>query len=371
MTPKGGVSPHTKFRVAARKSEVLFTDYIAEHLTPDGRGGVIVPSGIVATVQKAYVKLRRFLVEDSLVAVVALPKGVFNPYSDVKTYVLFLDKRLARQRAEILFVKVNADGFDLGAQRKPITANDLPEAGRIVKLWLTGKLNKAAESSVVWKLGEKATLLAKKSISLQAELLLGSDTSAEKVETARLGDVCIKCQQVSPDSLGRPTFRYIDIDSVDNVGLRITDPKSIVVHEAPSRARKLVKSRDVLFSTVRPYLKNIAMVPQSLDGEIASTGFGVLRADESRVIPEFLFAVVSDQRFVDAANDLTTGASYPAITETLLFDLEIPLPPLDEQRRIVAELQSCQLQVERAQARIEESRAQIQSTIEQVWNGSS
>jgi len=371
MTPKGGVSPHTKFRVSARKAEVLFTDYIAEHLTPDGRGGVIVPSGIVATVQKAYVKLRRVLVEDSLVAVVGLPKGVFNPYSDVKTYVLFLDKRLARQRAEILFVKINSDGFDLGAQRKPITANDLPEAGRVVKLWLAGELNESVQSSVVWKLREKATLLGKKSTSLQAELLLGSDASAEKVDTVRLGDICIKCQQVSPDSLGRATFRYIDIESVDNVGLRITHPKSIGVHEAPSRARKLLKSRDVLFSTVRPYLKNIAMVPQSLDGEIASTGFGVLRADESRLLPEFLFAMVSDQRFVDTANDLTTGASYPAITETLLFDLEIPLPSLDEQRRIVAELQSCELQMERAQVRIEENRARIQSTIERVWNGSS
>jgi type I restriction enzyme M protein len=63
MTPKGGVSPHTKFRVSAKKSEVLFTDYIAEHLTPDRRGAVIVPNGIVATTQNAYVKLRRFLVK--------------------------------------------------------------------------------------------------------------------------------------------------------------------------------------------------------------------------------------------------------------------------------------------------------------------
>jgi len=79
MTPKGGVTPHAKFRIAAKKAEVLFTDYIAEHLTSDGRGGVIVPNGIVATKQNAYVKLRRFLIEDSLVAVVSLPAGVFKP----------------------------------------------------------------------------------------------------------------------------------------------------------------------------------------------------------------------------------------------------------------------------------------------------
>lgn len=73
MTPKGGVTPHTKFRIAAKKPEVPFTDDIAGHLTADGRGGVIVPNGIVATTQNARAKLRRFLVEDSLVAVVSLP----------------------------------------------------------------------------------------------------------------------------------------------------------------------------------------------------------------------------------------------------------------------------------------------------------
>ncbi|HEY0342048.1 MAG TPA: N-6 DNA methylase, partial [Steroidobacteraceae bacterium] len=139
MTPKGGVTPHTKFRIAAKKAEVLFTDYIAEHLTADGRAGVIVPNGIVATTQNAYVKLRRFLVEDSLVAVVSLPAGVFKPYSGVKTSILFLDKKLARQSKEILFLKVTADGFDLGDKRRPIAANDLPEAERVVKLWLVGK----------------------------------------------------------------------------------------------------------------------------------------------------------------------------------------------------------------------------------------
>ncbi len=143
MTPKGGVTPHTKFRIAAKKAEVLFTDYIAEHLTADGRGGVIVPNGIVATTQNAYVKLRRFLVEDSLVAVVSLPAGVFKPYSGVKTSILLLDKKLARQTKEILFLKITADGFDLGDKRNPIEANDLPEAERLVKAWLKGQIGRA------------------------------------------------------------------------------------------------------------------------------------------------------------------------------------------------------------------------------------
>ena len=163
MTPKGGVTPHTKFRIAAKKAEVLFTDYIAEHLSGDGRGGVIVPNGIVATTQNAYVKLRRFLVEDSLVAVVSLPGGVFRPYSAVKTSILLLDKELARKSKHILFLKITADGFDLGDKRNPIEANDLPEAERVVKAWLKGMTNVEFRmtngSAMMWATVEKKSLI--------------------------------------------------------------------------------------------------------------------------------------------------------------------------------------------------------------------
>ncbi|MCX7046784.1 MAG: N-6 DNA methylase, partial [Candidatus Sumerlaeota bacterium] len=341
MTPKGGVTPHAKFRVAAKKAEVLFTDYIAEHLTSEGRGGVIVPNGIVATTQNAYVQLRKFLVEDSLVAVVSLPAGVFKPYSGVKTSILFLDKALARKTDKILFLKVTADGFDLGDQRRQIEANDLPEAQRVVKAWLSSSLGKFA-STISFRLAEKADLLMAKGVSLNAERYADGTSAIADVVTVRLGDVCEKCLQVSPKALGRSVIRYIDIDSIDNDALRIREPKILDVNDAPSRARKLVKTGDVLFSTVRPYLRNIAVVSANLEGEIASTGFGVIRADQSHSLPEYLFAVVSDQRFVDKANTQTNGASYPAITESQLFDIEIPLPPLEEQRRIVEEIEGYQ-----------------------------
>ena len=85
MSPKGGIRPHNRFSVQSGRSEVLFVDYIAEHLTPDGRAAVIVPEGIIFQSQNAYKQLRKMLVEEYLVAVVSLPPGVFNPYSGVKT----------------------------------------------------------------------------------------------------------------------------------------------------------------------------------------------------------------------------------------------------------------------------------------------
>ena len=128
MSPKGGIRPHNRFSVQSKRSEVLFVDYMAEHLMPSGRAGIIVPEGIIFQSQNAYKQLRKMLVEEYLVAVVSLPVGVFNPYSGVKTSILILDKSLAKKTDRIAFFKVKNDGFDLGAQRRPIDKNDLPQA---------------------------------------------------------------------------------------------------------------------------------------------------------------------------------------------------------------------------------------------------
>jgi type I restriction enzyme M protein len=134
MTPKGGIRPHRRFSVQANRSEVLFVDYIAEHLNASGRAGVIVPEGIVFQSANAYMSLRKYLVESNyLYAVVSLPAGVFNPYSGVKTSILFFDKTLAKKADCILFVKVGNDGFGLGAQRREVSGDELPITADIIR----------------------------------------------------------------------------------------------------------------------------------------------------------------------------------------------------------------------------------------------
>ncbi|MBS1758634.1 MAG: N-6 DNA methylase [Bacteroidetes bacterium] len=143
MTPKGGIKPHKKFTVQANRSEVLFVDYIAEHIHPaTGRAGIIVPEGIIFQSATAYKALRKMLVDKNyLYAVVSLPAGVFNPYSGVKTSILLMDKTLAKKTDKILFVKIENDGFDLGAQRREIDKNDLPEALNILQQYKEALLN--------------------------------------------------------------------------------------------------------------------------------------------------------------------------------------------------------------------------------------
>ena len=153
MTPKGGIRPHKKFSIQANRAEVLFVDYIMEHLNINGRAGIIVPEGIIFKGDRAYKALRKKLVEDGLFAVVSLPTGVFQPYSGVKTSILLFDNQVAKKTDEMLFVKIENDGFDLGAQRRPIDKNDLPKALEILENWKKGE--KQENEMALWVKKEK------------------------------------------------------------------------------------------------------------------------------------------------------------------------------------------------------------------------
>jgi type I restriction-modification system DNA methylase subunit/restriction endonuclease S subunit len=129
MTPKGGIEPHDKFRIRANRTEILFADYILEHLTPNGKAGFVVPEGIIFQGSGDFTELRKWMLyEAGLWAVVSLPSHIFQPYSGVKTSILLIDREVARTRSEILLVKIENDGFSLNTNRTPIKENDLPDA---------------------------------------------------------------------------------------------------------------------------------------------------------------------------------------------------------------------------------------------------
>ena len=117
---------------------------------------------------------------------------------------------------------------------------------------------------------------------------------------------------------------------------RIAEPKNIPCSSAPSRARQLLESTDVLVSTVRPNLNCVAYVPGELEGAIASTGFCVLRPNKQALDSRYLFHWVQSEAFIGDMVSKATGASYPAVSDSIIHASEIPLPPLEEQRRIAA-----------------------------------
>jgi type I restriction enzyme M protein len=346
MTPKGGVTPHTKFRVPAKKAEVLFTDYIAEHLTPDGRAGIIVPNGIVATTQNAYVSLRRFLVEDSLVAVVSLPAGVFKPYSGVKTSILLLDKKLARRTDKILFLKIAADGFDLGDQRREITANDLPEAERVVKAWFKGKLADDFVSQVAWKLVEKRELMAHRSVGLQAEPFLGGPVVEREVEVARLADIVeINPKKSEVRALPPETpVSFVPMDELSTDRPSFTGVRDRPISEVLT-GYTYFRDGDVLLAKITPCFENgKAGIARNLRNGIGfgSSEFYVFRCGE-KVIPEYLYYLITQPTFREEGEKNMSGTGgQQRVTREFLENHEIPLPPLEEQRRIVAEIEGYQ-----------------------------
>jgi len=157
-------------------------------------------------------------------------------------------------------------------------------------------------------------------------------------EWMTIGDVTSPIEKVDPTQKPDKEFTYLDIASIDNSVHKITEPKSYYGADAPSRARQLVQANDVLFSTVRTYLEKIAQVPEIYDGQIASTGFSVLRANEI-ILPKYLFYYSLTKEFLEPLNELQRGTSYPAVRDGDVRTQLIPVAPRPEQKRIVSRVE--------------------------------
>ena len=136
----------------------------------------------------------------------------------------------------------------------------------------------------------------------------------------------------------RPSIRYIDVSAISRDELRIVSEATYSADNAPSRARKIVETGDTIFATVRPTLRRIAQIPASLDGEIVSTAFCVLRPDPQAIDADFLYFATQLEPVMEGIAAMESGASYPAVRDVDVLDQVVPLPPLSEQREIAAVL---------------------------------
>jgi type I restriction enzyme S subunit len=166
---------------------------------------------------------------------------------------------------------------------------------------------------------------------------------------ATLSLLCKQPEQRVP--LADEMFTYIDIASVDRDLKTVSEPQRLLGADAPSRARKLVESGDVIVSMTRPNLNAVALIDEQYNDCVASTGFDVLKPIE--VEPRWIFAAVRSARFVDAMCEKVQGALYPAVKSADIREFEIPLPPLAEQTRIAQKLDELLAQVDTLKARID------------------
>lgn len=178
-------------------------------------------------------------------------------------------------------------------------------------------------------------------------------------EWITLGSIVIDVEKVNP-KIDFPSheFVYLDISSIDNKNQKIVNYKNYLGEDAPSRARQLVKSDDILFSTVRTYLKNIAIVDNIFDNQIGSTGFCVIRPHEP-IEKKLIFYLVQTDDFLKPLNRIQRGVSYPAVRDSDVFAQLVPLPPLLEQRRIVAKIEELFTQLDAGVSALEKTQAQL------------
>lgn len=346
MTPKGGIMPHSKFGVKANRAEVLFVDYMMEHLNLKGKAGFVVPEGIIFQSATAYKSLRKLMVEENyLYAVVSLPSGVFNPYSGVKTSILFFDRELAKQTQDILFVKVDKDGYDLGAQRRPIKDNDLPEAVELLKLWqksitsgtIADDLNKS----------KRVTIVSKEKLAEDGEYNLSASRYQEAQDFSNCQYDMVKLEDVA--------------DYVNGFAFKPDDWKL--------SGKKIIRIQNLTGSSSEYNYTDRNDIPEKYyvhKGDLliswsATIGFYFWNYEEEAVLNQHIFNVICNDKIlkkylyylkdvvINKIKALTHGNTMTHITKPMFNNIEIPLPPMSVQEEIVKELDAYQSIIDGAQ----------------------
>lgn len=347
MSPKGGIKPHKRFSVQASRSEVLFVDYMAEHLTATGRAAIVVPEGIIFQSGTAYKALRKMLVNTSLVAVVSLPAGVFNPYSGVKTSILILDKRVHKQTDKVLFVKVQNDGFNLGAQRRAVVNSDLPEATRLLRRWMTAPAEFEGDSGL-------AQAVAREQIGVNGDFNL----SGERYVAALVRDTdwpLLPLSEIAEFRGGlwkgeKEPLRSVKILRNTNFAkggfLDLSDVAEHPVEERQLESR-LLRFGDILLEKsgggpTQP-VGRVALFGLK-DGEYSYSNFTArIRVVNDKANPLFVWLMLNAlyQRGVtEGLQKQTSGIRN--LDNPAYQALQIPLPPLEVQHQIVAKIEDYQ-----------------------------
>jgi type I restriction-modification system DNA methylase subunit len=449
MSPKGGIKPHKRFSIQAKRSEVLFVDYIAEHLTPAGRAAIIVPEGIIFQSQTAYKALRKMLVERSLVAVISLPGGVFQPYSGVKTSILILDKALAKQSDSIAFFKIENDGFGLGAQRRAIAGEQLTQVKAELDTYLnalrTGEFTELRakgpassqpgatpqeiaphdtkglkarpisgandesgfqpsdvsgnhEPGAMPQAGMKCAVGASVTSTIGANhSSLGHrpgnvyPTGEERLKARPISEVCLivskeKIAANGDYNLSGERYREGDQRASQYPHVELGE----VVEILDSLRRPITKSDRTpgpypyygatgVLDHVEGYLFDEALVLVGEDGAKWRAGENsafpvegkvwvnnhahVLRPKRDLLLDRYLIEILNEADLMP----FVTGVTVPKLNQEKLRSIQIPLPPLEVQKEIVAEIEGYQKEIEHLKAEIATQEKNIQKAIARVW----
>lgn len=335
MSPKGGVRPHSKFSIESSRSEVLFVDYIMHHLRPKGRAGIIVPEGIIFQSGSAHQKLRELLVKDGLCAVVSLPSGVFQPYSGVKTSILFFDNGFTEKSSKILFVDVKDIGYSLGASKTPTKSNDLIPA---VKLIAEFRKNGDIQASRLAFVAEKEEI-ASNGYDLSLARYKKRVGNGNSKSFHKLGDLCTLNKGKSSSTKTEPgpypliltaeeqkTSDHIDFDG---------EGVCVPLISATGHGKAAIKR--VHYVSGKFALANLLAFVEPKDRDVLDS--------------QYLYYCLDGAK--DEMAKLMRGAANVSMKVEDLEKFQIPLPSIDVQKEVVEQITVKQAAINHARAVVE------------------
>ena len=369
MTPKGGIRPHKRFSVQANRSEVLFVDYIMEHISTNGRGGVIVPEGIIFQSANAYKALRKLLVDTHLFAVVSLPSGVFQPYAGVKTSILLMDRTLAKRAQDILFVKIESDGFDLGAQRRPNGNNDLTMAlGAVLRY--KRSLQEGDECEFSEEESKLAHRVLKTKIAESGNYYLSGDRYRETLvhshkdwPMVELGEVCETTSGGTPLRNNKEFYENGNIPWLKSgevsQGLIYHSEELITEKGLKNSSAKILPINSVLIAMYGATAGQVGL----LKFEAATNQAICAVFPTQKFVPEFMYLILKSQ--TENLIKLSVGGAQPNLSQKIIQGIKIPLPPLLVQQEIVAEIEGYQKIIDGARQVVENYKPRIK--VDERW----
>ncbi len=356
MTPKGGIRPHKRFSVQANRAEVLFVNYIMEHLNINGRAGIIVPEGIIFQSGNAYKQLRKLLVDENyLWAVVSLPAGVFQPYSGVKTSILFLDRQIAKQSDSILFIKVDNDGYDLGAQRREINKNDLPLALTLIESY---KRNIVAQNTP--KTDELETLtkntisifVPKSKIRELGDYYLTGDRYKEINQYKNQKWPMVELSSLI-EEINEKSNNNIEVWSVtNNEGFINTESYFDKKISSDNTSKyKIIRQGFFAYNPSRINVGSIAFNNFKQLGCV-SPMYVVFKIKDEKLLDKYLFLLLKGKILLKEIKLKSFGAVRQQLRFKDLQSIKIPLPPLQIQKKVVEEIDGYQNRIDAAERMI-------------------
>ena len=371
MSPKFGIKPHKRFSIQSNRAEVLFVDYIMEHLTSKGRSGIVVPEGIIFQSGTAYKSLRKSLVEKYLVGVISLPGGVFNPYSGVKTSILILDREISQKTDKIFFGKVDNDGFDLGSQRREIEKNDLPILTKEVTEYLDGlRKGKLVESKKLTYV-PKEKILGSNDIGLSYDRYSTKNRVITSFEKVLLGDKNYfdiisggtpntEIEEYWNGNI--PWISLVDLPQDEMITSIKTTKRTITELGLKNSSAKMIPKGSVIVSS-RATIGRVGINEIELS---TNQGFkNIIIKDKNVVNPTYLSYIVTLLK--PRLLELSTGGTFKEISKSNFETLEIPLPPIEVQLKIVKEIESINQENQQLEKKIIENKNMIQDRINKFW----